>query len=429
MTHFLSFVYKGEAKSLAEAEIDVINQLCNMLQSTLSAIKVNRSLPKANWTKEDILLGDESKTNRSSSSTPTRPDTPSRTIDLDVVEAPKQPWLADKNDRSESKNVPPTASASSSTGRTGRKRKTKDVLYCICREPEKPGMIGCDYCEEWFHASCLNLSKKDVEQITKVKWMCPNCELKKSGNQRRQDPVPQKDSTKSSNLADEEEQKASKRGRKRATSFAPEQNKPPQNENGECPPKIDSKDEKRERKESANLAAKAAKTQTVKVVSQTTSDKPTDSSLGSRTDSIDKEDDMRETESNTNEVSSNKSTAVSLPSSSIIPKKRRFSTLSDTSTGSSSSSDSGSSSSSSSSSSSNTTSSSTSKVSKASSVQQKRAENAKSSSKDDKQLMANFSNTANKTRLLPKHQKGQQSPGSPKPSTSSMGSSDELHFW
>ena len=52
------------------------------------------------------------------------------------------------------------------------------VRYCLCREPERPGMIGCDYCEEWYHISCLNLKREEVRELTKCKWMCPKCELK-----------------------------------------------------------------------------------------------------------------------------------------------------------------------------------------------------------------------------------------------------------
>ena len=37
--------------------------------------------------------------------------------------------------------------------------------------------IGCDFCEEWYHSSCLNLKKEDVKQLTKCKWKCPKCEF------------------------------------------------------------------------------------------------------------------------------------------------------------------------------------------------------------------------------------------------------------
>ena len=37
-------------------------------------------------------------------------------------------------------------------------------------------MIGCDYCDEWFHPDCLKLSKTEVKTLTEGQWACPNCE-------------------------------------------------------------------------------------------------------------------------------------------------------------------------------------------------------------------------------------------------------------
>ena len=52
-------------------------------------------------------------------------------------------------------------------------------VYCICREEERPGMIGCDYCDEWYHTQCLSLSKEEVKRLANENWSCPNCEFKK----------------------------------------------------------------------------------------------------------------------------------------------------------------------------------------------------------------------------------------------------------
>ena len=52
----------------------------------------------------------------------------------------------------------------------------EDICCPICREPARKGVIGCDFCEEWYHTSCLNLKKEDVYQLTKRKWKCPKCE-------------------------------------------------------------------------------------------------------------------------------------------------------------------------------------------------------------------------------------------------------------
>ena len=53
--------------------------------------------------------------------------------------------------------------------------------YCLCRKPEQHPMIGCDFCEEWYHNSCLNLTKEDIKRLRKIcDWECPKCEHIKS---------------------------------------------------------------------------------------------------------------------------------------------------------------------------------------------------------------------------------------------------------
>ena len=53
-----------------------------------------------------------------------------------------------------------------------------DIKYCICREPwNRTKMIGCDYCEEWYHIACLSLKGSDVEKLKNIQWKCPKCEL------------------------------------------------------------------------------------------------------------------------------------------------------------------------------------------------------------------------------------------------------------
>ena len=66
----------------------------------------------------------------------------------------------------------------------GNKRIAKENLnqnpvYCICREEERPGMIGCDYCDEWYHTQCLSLTKEEVKRLANENWSCPNCEFKR----------------------------------------------------------------------------------------------------------------------------------------------------------------------------------------------------------------------------------------------------------
>ena len=42
-------------------------------------------------------------------------------------------------------------------------KQTSPKKFCLCRQPERHPMIGCDYCDEWYHNTCLNLSKEDVK--------------------------------------------------------------------------------------------------------------------------------------------------------------------------------------------------------------------------------------------------------------------------
>ena len=57
-----------------------------------------------------------------------------------------------------------------------KKNKEKEVdVYCICRQPERHPMIGCDFCEKWYHGSCLNLKKDDINELKPRSWKCPKC--------------------------------------------------------------------------------------------------------------------------------------------------------------------------------------------------------------------------------------------------------------
>lgn len=53
-----------------------------------------------------------------------------------------------------------------------------DRLWCICKQPHNNRfMICCDKCEDWYHGTCVNVTKamgKDMEK-KKIKWHCPNC--------------------------------------------------------------------------------------------------------------------------------------------------------------------------------------------------------------------------------------------------------------
>ncbi|EQC41255.1 hypothetical protein SDRG_01230 [Saprolegnia diclina VS20] len=57
----------------------------------------------------------------------------------------------------------------------------RDVLvsateqYCICRQPYDGLMIGCDLCDDWFHDTCIGLSKEKAEKVED--YVCPSCGL------------------------------------------------------------------------------------------------------------------------------------------------------------------------------------------------------------------------------------------------------------
>lgn len=63
-----------------------------------------------------------------------------------------------------------------------------DRLWCICKQPHSNRfMICCDKCEDWFHGTCVNITKtqgKNMEEKN-IKWLCPNC---KTGGAIKKDP-------------------------------------------------------------------------------------------------------------------------------------------------------------------------------------------------------------------------------------------------
>lgn len=154
MTSFLALVYKGEARQIDDQNIQKVNQVCHLLGCDLAAIKLNKTAPKESpLRKKRVLLGGESVVLE-------------KRKDEEPISSKKEPVNSDKKRLPTKKNKDAVQST-----------QTK---YCLCREPERPGMIGCDYCDEWYHTSCLNLTKDDAKKLTKRKWKCPKCELSES---------------------------------------------------------------------------------------------------------------------------------------------------------------------------------------------------------------------------------------------------------
>ena len=49
-----------------------------------------------------------------------------------------------------------------------------EPLYCLCRKPwDGRFMIGCDYCDEWYHGRCVKVTKAQADKIGLYK--CPEC--------------------------------------------------------------------------------------------------------------------------------------------------------------------------------------------------------------------------------------------------------------
>ena len=36
-------------------------------------------------------------------------------------------------------------------------------------------MIGCDKCEQWFHAQCFSIDLLSIPDIDKFDFLCPDC--------------------------------------------------------------------------------------------------------------------------------------------------------------------------------------------------------------------------------------------------------------
>ena len=72
-------------------------------------------------------------------------------------------------------------------------------MYCTCRKPETEEMIGCDTCDNWYHASCVNLDFAQVLPIIdSFPFICPECVKKAAAKQKSHAKGPVADSKKKS---------------------------------------------------------------------------------------------------------------------------------------------------------------------------------------------------------------------------------------
>ncbi|KAF9428426.1 hypothetical protein BGZ94_002445 [Podila epigama] len=61
-----------------------------------------------------------------------------------------------------------------------------DQVYCLCRTAESGMMVECDECHEWYHGTCVRVSKREAS--SKSNYICPICNL--SISIRRDNPRP-----------------------------------------------------------------------------------------------------------------------------------------------------------------------------------------------------------------------------------------------
>ena len=55
-----------------------------------------------------------------------------------------------------------------------------DKVHCSCRQPyQNRFMIQWDFCDEWYHGSCVNVTVTEALRIDKYK--CPDCQQRGPG--------------------------------------------------------------------------------------------------------------------------------------------------------------------------------------------------------------------------------------------------------
>merc|ERR1711962_265325 len=79
--------------------------------------------------------------------------------------------------RSSSSSTRAAAKTATWTAQTQKQqKKKKNPNYCFCDKPETMEMIGCDYCDMWYHPECLGLDDEQTLKLTEsTTWMCPEC--------------------------------------------------------------------------------------------------------------------------------------------------------------------------------------------------------------------------------------------------------------
>lgn len=105
------------------------------------------------------------------------------------VPVPQRPQITNSEKQKTSPLVKSTKKLSSSPPKSSpknRKSAKPVALYCYCKQPSSKDLLGCDFCPQWYHPKCLDISPGEARNlVNQDTWRCPECIKKLSpGNLR-----------------------------------------------------------------------------------------------------------------------------------------------------------------------------------------------------------------------------------------------------
>lgn len=140
-----------------------------------------------------MVASDDDRKNRSSSEATVSPEPPmsesERLATLKILQQENAGHNTQPIAASPAPEALPGGSGARKRGAPRRPKKEKSAastpkvndrgeeIYCICRKPDNgEWMIGCDFCDDWFHGDCVNMNEEKAQLV--VKFACPRCREK-----------------------------------------------------------------------------------------------------------------------------------------------------------------------------------------------------------------------------------------------------------